>query len=933
MPISLKAIFVLTMVGTSGMALIQADNCAPSESCLATNRMTFPWRSARLPSFIVPEHYHLNIHVDFATQTFKGQVKILIAVMKCSRFIVLHSKNLNICEAFLEAIHTQKNISLQVLQAPNNEQVAFISNTSLEAGRKYDLTIGYTAPLSTSFSGFYKVFYTTKSGAQRMLAATHFEPTSARKAFPCFDEPHMKALFSVTVVHSQQNYAISNMPMRTSLLRADGLVEDRFLHSLKMSSYLVAFVVSDFTSRSAMSTRGVKVSVFAPGEQISQTEHALHIGVKILEFFEEYFQIPYPISKLDLVAIPDFESGAMENWGLITFRETSLLYDPETSTGLNKIWVTLVTAHEIAHQWFGNLVTMAWWNDIWLNEGFASYMEFVATNHLKPEWSVEDQFLINNFFRALKQDSFDTSHQISLPVTSSTQIRQMFDVISYSKGACILRMLHDLLTEPVFRSGIQSYLREHSYGNAQQDQLWQALSKSALQAGRMTDVKKIMSTWTMQKGYPLVSLRRNGGKLFITQNVFTLHVSEKSSFLWQIPFTFYTSNSSTVRSLLLIKKEVSIDLPKEVLWIKANVNCTGFYRVAYDLQMFHMIIHQLRESDLVFSSNDRANLIDDSFNLASQGTLKYNEAFSISLYLWKEKEYLPIRMYAIHMVHMLKRFAFSGDWCSFHLIKTHMLVMLGELMSTQRWDDSGTMPQQNLRVLLLSMATGYKQLPATHRAQDLFYRWMESDGKTWLPRNLRGLLFRVGVRNGGDEEWRFLLKKYMESTSSTDKLSILQALCRTRSTAKKLWLLKTSLLNHVIKTQDFGTIIRQLASSPNNNRVVWKFVQHNWDKLTTKFSLGSSYLAHIVLSITSYFSTQQKYLEVKRFFSSGKNMHNLTFVRRSLEVIRLNILWLQKKRNPINFWLRQQYTEAYIASRYCGGRIWRDSFWEVFFDY
>uniref|UniRef100_A0A8C4T928 Endoplasmic reticulum aminopeptidase 1-like n=1 Tax=Erpetoichthys calabaricus TaxID=27687 RepID=A0A8C4T928_ERPCA len=438
MPISLEVIFVLTMVGTSGMALIRADNCASSETCLATNRMTFPWRSARLPSFIVPEHYHLNIHVDFATQTFKGQVKILIAVTKCSRFIVLHSKNLNICEAFLEAIHTQKNISLQVLQAPKNEQVAFTSNTSLEAGRKYDLTIGYTAPLSTSFSGFYKVFYTTKSGAQRMLAATHFEPTSARKAFPCFDEPHMKALFSVTVVHSQQNYAISNMPMRTSLLRADGLVEDHFLHSLKMSSYLVAFVVSDFASRSAMSTRGIKVSVFAPSEQISQTEHALHIGVKILEFFEEYFQIPYPISKLDLVAIPNFESGAMENWGLITFRETSLLYDPETSTGLNKIWVTLVTAHEIAHQWFGNLVTMAWWNDIWLNEGFASYMEFVATNHLRPEWSVVS--------KALKQ--------LSLSVIVNAQ--------------------------PVFRSGIQSYLREHSYGNAQQDQLWQALSKVIL---------------------------------------------------------------------------------------------------------------------------------------------------------------------------------------------------------------------------------------------------------------------------------------------------------------------------------------------------------------------------------------------------------------------------------------------------------------------
>ncbi|MGH0187479.1 UNVERIFIED_CONTAM: hypothetical protein FKN15_025411 [Acipenser sinensis] len=429
-----------------------------------------------------------------------------------------------------------------------------------------------------------------------MLAATHFEATSARKAFPCFDEPSMKAVFSITIIRDQQHYAISNMPKRTTVPRADGLLEDHFLHSVKMSSYLVAFVVSDFASKSTASKRGTKVSVFAPSEQMVQTQYALHAGVKILQFFEEYFQIPYPLPKIDLVAIPDFEAGAMENWGLITFRETSLLYEPKISTLRNKLWVTQVIAHELAHQ--------------------------------------AKQFYLTYRLNTVSQ---------------------------------------------------------------------------------------------------------------------------------------------------------SIDLPHDVAWIKANVNSTGFYRVSYDLPTLRVISRQLREQHSAFSRSDRASLIDDTFHLASQGTLKYSEAFSLSLSLGKEKEYLPIRMFVVHMTRMLSKFAFSRERCVMQLLKKHILSLLGGLMQAQRWDDSGTLPQQNLRTLLLSIAKGYRRLPAAQHAQRLFHHWMEADGKTQLPRTLRGMVFQVGIKKGGDREWTFLLRKYIESTSSTDKVQILAALSRTRSTRKKKW--------------------------------------------------------------------------------------------------------------------------------------------------
>ncbi|MBN3275017.1 ERAP1 aminopeptidase, partial [Polyodon spathula] len=832
-----------------------------SASHSATSGEVFPWSSYRLPDSIIPEHYYITIHPDFQNRTFTGRVKILLAVLKDTNHVVLHSKNLQMREALLLPLpehHNQKKLSLRLQESVQNEQVAFTSGTTLQAGRKYELFISYTAALSNSFSGFYKAFYRTRNGTTRMLASTHFEATSARKAFPCFDEPSMKAVFTITITRDQQHHAISNMPKRTTMPRADGLLEDHFLHSVKMSSYLVAFVVSDFASNSTASKRGTKVSVFAPSEQMDQTQYALHAGVKILQFFEEYFQIPYPLPKIDLVAIPDFEAGAMENWGLITFRETSLLYEPKTSTMRNKLWVTLVIAHELAHQakqlyyhlntWFGNLVTMEWWNDLWLNEGFATYMEFIATNHLEPSLYAEDQLLITTFYQALEKDSFRTSHPISLPVRSSAQIREMFDVVSYCKGASILRMLHNLLTEPIFTRGIRAYLKEHSYSNAHQDHLWQALTKvlylsaelmklcclmlqSALEAGKSVNVKAIMDTWTMQKGYPLVSVTLQGRKLKLSQSIFTLYPQSN----------------------------------------------TG------------------------------------------QGTLKYSKAFSLSLFLGKEKEYLPIRVFVAHMTRMLSKFAFSREHCVMQLIKKHIHSLLGVLMQAQLWDDSGTLPQQNLRTLLLSIANGYRSLPAAKHAEKLFHRWMEADGKTQLPRTLRGMIFRIGIKKGGDREWTFLLRKYIESTSSADKVQILAALSRTRSTRKKKWqLLNAALQNRVIKTQDFGTIVRQLARSPKSNQLVWKFVQRHWSKLVKKqvqhpVACGDCVAVRVHNLLMKAVSSRS----VKKFFCSQKNLRNLAFVRQSLEMIKVNILWLKKNKKQIKSWLREEYTETYTTGRHC----------------
>uniref|UniRef100_A0A8C0Z0K2 Aminopeptidase n=1 Tax=Canis lupus familiaris TaxID=9615 RepID=A0A8C0Z0K2_CANLF len=666
------------------MSSIDLLNTDPGAFPVATSGEPFPWNKLRLPSMVVPLHYDLLVHPNLTSLDFVASEKIEVLVRDATQFIILHSKDLEIMNVILQSEedlrYRKPGKRLNILHYPAHEQIALT--------------------------------YRTHGGKTRIIAVTDFEPTGARMAFPCFDEPLFKAKFSIKIRRESGHVALSNMPKVKTIELEGGILEDHFETSVKMSTYLVAYVVCDFISVSGTTSSGVKVSIYASPDKWSQTHYALEASLKLLNFYENYFDINYPLPKLDLIAIPDFESGAMENWGLITYKETSLLFDTKTSSASDKLWVTKVIAHELAHQWFGNLVTMEWWNDIWLNEGFATYMELISLNATYPELQFDDGFC-HTCFAVIKKDSLNSSHPISNQAETPTQIQEMFDAVSYNKGACILNMLKDFLNEEKFRKGVIYYLKKFSYGNAKNDDLWRSLSNSCLDdftsgefcysnskmtsnilafLGEHVDVKEMMRTWTLQKGLPLLVIEREGHSLKLRQERFLSGVFKEDpewtalqeGFLWHIPLTYSTSSSNVVHRHVL-KSRTGNKLMSQTGWVKFNVDSNGYYIVHYEGHGWDQLITQLSQNHTLLRPKDRVGLIHDAFQLVSIPSDVLEIVYSIGAQTTVGWNYL-LEQYGLSVSGAEKNkilYALSTSKHQEKLIKLIELGMEGEVIKTQ----------------------------------------------------------------------------------------------------------------------------------------------------------------------------------------------------------------------------------------------------------
>ncbi|KAM6391416.1 endoplasmic reticulum aminopeptidase 1 [Rhynochetos jubatus] len=890
----------------------------------------FPWNEVRLPKDVIPLHYHLLIHPNLTTLTFAGTTTIEVRVSQQTSVVVLHSKHLLITRATIEAGSVQE---VQVLEHQALEQVALLAAQPLQAGHNYTLSIQYFANLSETFHGFDKSTYRTREGELRVLAATQFEPTAARMAFPCFDEPAFKARFSVKIRREPKHLALSNMPVMKSVNITPWLIEDHFDTTVKMSTYLVAFIVSDFKSISKITSHGVKISVYTVPDKINQAGYALDAAVKLLDFYEDYFSIPYPLPKQDLAAIPDFQSGAMENWGLTTYRESALLYDSEKSSASSKLWITMIIAHELAHQWFGNLVTMEWWNDLWLNEGFAKFMEFMSVSVTHPELRVEDYFL-RRCFDAMAVDALNSSHAISTPVEDPAQILEMFDDVSYEKGSCILNMLRDYLTADVFKAGLVQYLQKYSYQNTKNEDLWKSMTnicptvdsdKNELHGdsfcrinqqssnahwtkGETLDVRAMMDTWTLQKGFPLVTVTVRGKKVHLQQEHYVKGVDSPSStgYLWHIPLTYITSKSDTVQRFLMTTKADVIILPEEVDWVKFNMDMNGYYIVHYEDDGWDRLINLLKENHTVISSSDRASLINNIFQLMRIKKVSISKAFDLTLYLKHERQIMPVLQGMNELIPIYRLMERRDtDGTEKHL-KEYIVNLFKDLIDKQSWSDEGFVSERLLRQSLLLFACVHRYQPCVDKARGYFTEWQKSNGTLSLPADVKTAVYAVGAQTS--EGWDFLLSKYRLHSFSVERHNIELALSLSGSQDKLQWLMDQGLLGDIIKTQDLPHIIVFVAKNPSGYYLPWMFLKENWEKVVEKFGLGSNSLAGIVTGVTSHYSTRSQLAQVKEFFSSlEEKSARLRCVQQAVETIEDNIRWMEGNVEQVKTWLENNH--------------------------
>lgn len=698
-----------------------------------------------LPANVIPQHYDLTIDPDFTKFTFDGTVIIDLDVVADTNSISLHSFEIDIHSAKIsqdgKTVTETPKISLD-----EKAQVAkFDFDSSLTKGSKAQLEIVFTGQLNDKMAGFYRSSFTREDGTEGILGCTQFEPTDARRGFPCFDEPSLKAKFTVTLIADEKYTCLSNMDVASETKKGDKKVV-KFNVSPLMSTYLVAYIVGELNYIESNAFR-VPVRVYAPpGQNIEHGRFSLDLAAKTLAFYEDLFGIEFPLPKMDQVAIPDFAQGAMENWGLVTYRVVDLLLDEKNSGAVYKTRVAEVVQHELAHQWFGNLVTMDWWDGLWLNEGFATWVSWYSCNVFYPEWKVWEEYVIDNLQSALSLDSLRSSHPIEVPVKRADEVNEIFDAISYSKGSCVLRMLSSYLGEDKFLEGVRHYLKKHSFGNTQTGDLWASLSEVS---GK--PVQDVMTTWTKKIGYPVVSVTEKDNSIQLKQNRFlrTGDVKpEEDEVLFPI-FLGLRTKDNIDSTVALSDRETTLPLPADDFY-KLNANHTGLFRTSYTSDRLEKL-GQAAKSGLL-SVEDRAGMIADAGALAVPGYQKTSGVLSLIKGLDTESEYIVWNEILSNLGAIKSAWLFEDQ-----AVKDALTAFQLQLVSAKahelgwQFSESDGHIEQQFKALMFGVAgvAGDKTIIAA--AQDMYAKFMAGDQSALHP-NIRGSAFSITLKNGGVKE-------------------------------------------------------------------------------------------------------------------------------------------------------------------------------------
>lgn len=656
------------------------------------------------------------------------------------------------------------------------ETVTFVFDAPLPVGNA-SLHVEFSGEINDKMKGFYRSKYTTASGEERHAGVTQFEATDARRCFPCWDEPAIKATFEIVLVVPKDRTALSNMPVISDIIVASdaSLRTVTFDTTPIMSTYLVAVVVGEYDYVEDTSSDGVTVRVYTPVGKKEQGRFALDVATKVLPYYNDYFNIAYPLPKMDLIAISDFSAGAMENWGLVTYRETYLLVDPENTSLIRKQSIALTVGHEIAHQWFGNLVTMEWWTHLWLNEGYASFVEFLCVHHLFPAYDIWTQFVTDMYTHALQLDSLRNSHAIEVPVGHPSEIDEIFDEISYNKGASVIRMLHHYIGDEDFRKGMNLYLTRHQYKNTKTEDLWAALEETSSKP-----VAQVMSTWIKQMGFPVVSVssQQVGSKRVLTlkQDKFTADgQTSTEDYFWMVPITVSTSKSpnTTTLSTVLDKKTMQIELDdiSEADWVKVNPGTIGYYRTRYTAEMLDQLIPSIRDQTL--PPLDRLGLLDDLFALVQAGRAPTVEVLKLIEAYRNESNYTVWTSITNSLIKLQILLSHTTLEEQFNAFGIRLYKPIADRLG---WDAK---PDENhldtlLRSLVQNRLATYNCPEFLAEAQRRFKE--HATGGQQLPADIRGACYKAVLKHGSIETFDEMLRLYRATDLHEEKDRISRAL-------------------------------------------------------------------------------------------------------------------------------------------------------------
>jgi puromycin-sensitive aminopeptidase len=848
----------------------------------------------RLPRTAVPSRYDIRLEPDFTTLTFRGHETVALDVTEPISEVVLNAIELAIDSASLENDRGE-TIRATATMDETSERCRLALASPAARGR-WRLRLSFRGTLNDKLRGFYRSVYKDPSGVSRTMAATQFEATDARRAFPCWDEPSFKAVFAVTLVIDPALTAVSNTAI-VSETPENGRKVVRFADSIVMSTYLVAFVVGELEATDAVPVGQTPLKVWCVPGKKGLARFGQDIGAASLAFFEDYYGLPYPGDKLDLLAIPDFAAGAMENLGAITFRETALLVDETAASHAELERVADVVAHENAHMWFGDLVTMTWWNGIWLNEAFATFMEMLAVDAWKPEWQRWTTFGVSRA-AALSLDGLHSTRPIEFPVTSPRDADAMFDVLTYEKGASVLRMLEQYLGAVVFREGVRDYLRTHKFANADTGDLWAALGRSAQQP-----IPAVMDGWIFHPGYPVVTVGRDpGGHLVLSQQRFNYlreplpPATAEPEAPWQIPIQLRAYSSGSAPSeerVLLAEREARLRLGGAAAdLVVANAGGHGFYRVRYAPDLLDALLGRLD----VLAPIERFNLVNDAWALAVAGLMPLTAYLDLTARFRGERD-RNVWSVLVGSLSMLTRIVEPADRPRLEaLVRDRATPAFTALGWTPRPGEDELTRQLRGDLIRALGVLGYDG-GVQARAAEAYRAYL--DAPATIDPNVLPAVIAVLAHVGDPARYDDFLRRFRAARTPQEEQRYLYALAGFRHPELTRQTLERA-VNGEFRTQDAPFVVRGMLMNVDTRELAWDFVKRQWETMDRLYPKhGMRRLAEGVTGLTA----PALEADVRRFFDEKKPQFGGKVLAQYLEQLHVAVMLRQRETVALHAYL------------------------------